>query len=200
MKKIKVNDHFLSLNKYCDKDYRGPYIRFRRENTVVIDFHSLSCEMEGEHRMKLPNGITGFYDSKKNKLPQVDGMQFKQLCYGFASRHNGKILNFIKPQYPTNFYYAQVQMEDHTFFILLNEHYHYLAFAEKVEFGNITFINTTVLDEQFSTFYQVMDPGELNISLYQNLINKSELNPVELEQIAYWKPGTLGQIIFNYWD
>jgi len=150
--------------------------------------------------MKLPNGVTGFYDSKLNKPPQVDGEQFKQLCFDFASRNRGKVMDFVTPQYPTNFYYAQVEMLGNLFFILLNEHYPYLAFASVVEFENIHFIDRPVLNEPFSSFYQVIGTGELHVPLNQGLIKKTELNRAELEQIAHWKPETVGQIIYNYWD
>ncbi|MCA1201953.1 hypothetical protein ACTHAL_000786 [Priestia flexa] len=150
--------------------------------------------------MKLPNGVTGFYDSKVNKPPQVDGKQFKQLCFDFASRNSGKVIDFITPQYPSNFYYAHVEIVGNQFYILLNEHYPYLAFASIVEFGNIKFINRPVPYEKFSSFYRVIGTGELNVPLNQKLLKQTELNSAELEQIAYWKPETVGQIIFNYWD
>lgn len=150
--------------------------------------------------MKLPNGISGFYDSKVNNPPQVNGEKFKQLCLDFASRNSGKVIDFITPQYPSNFYCATVEIEDTKVYMLLNEHYPYLAFASVVEFGNIKFINKPILYEEFSSFYRVKDPDELNVPLNQNLLKQTELNSSELEQISYWKPETVGQIIFNYWD
>ena len=32
------------------------------------------------------------------------------------------------------------------------------------------------------------------------LANKNELNEAELSNIKYWKPLTVGDIVFNYWD
>ncbi len=26
------------------------------------------------------------------------------------------------------------------------------------------------------------------------------LTPAEREQLCYWKPGTIGEILFNFWD
>ncbi|MBS4220748.1 hypothetical protein KHA96_20835 [Bacillus sp. FJAT-49711] len=150
--------------------------------------------------MKLPNGITGFYGSKANTPPQVDGKQFKQLCFDFASRNRGKVIDFVTPRYPSNFYYAYVDILGNRFYILLNEHYPYIAFASIVEFGNIKFIDRPVLNEQFSSFYQIMGNDELNVPFNKNLIKKTELNGAELEQINYWKPETVGQVVFNYWD
>ncbi|MGG3792183.1 hypothetical protein ABEV41_13520 [Geobacillus thermodenitrificans] len=149
--------------------------------------------------MKLPNGITGFYHANVDPPPpQVDGKPFKQLCFDVAIRSGGKIIDFKRPQYPANFYYAQVQMVDDPLYILLNAHYPYLAVASTVECGNIQFIDHPVIDEQFSPFYQVLQSAELNAPIHPNLI--SGLNSAELEQISYWKPKTIGEIIFNYWD
>jgi len=152
--------------------------------------------------MKLPNGVTGFYHSKANKPPQVDGKQFKQVCFDIASRNGGKVIDFNPSQYPMNFYKARVEIFNNRFYILLNGHYPYLAFASAVELGNINFIDIPVLFEQFSPFYQVIGAVELNIPVSEILgkENENALNSAELEQLAYWKPKTIGNIIFNYWD
>jgi hypothetical protein len=152
--------------------------------------------------MKLPNGITGFYNSEADKPPQVDEKQFKQLCFDSACRNSGKVIDFNASQYPANFYNAQVEIFDKRFNILLNEYYPYLAFASVVEFGNISFIDIPVLFEPFSPFYQVLGTAELNVPIRQILREKDKnaLNSSELKQLAYWKPETAGQVIFNYWD
>lgn len=120
----------------------------------------------GEHRLKLPNGVTGIYNAETNKPPKVDGNQFKQLCFEIAYRKGGKVIEFYPPPYPANFYYAQVEISGNQFFILLNEHYPYLAFASAVEIGNIKFIDKPVLYEQFSPFYRVIGTVS-NCSLFE---------------------------------
>lgn len=30
--------------------------------------------------------------------------------------------------------------------------------------------------------------------------NDNQLNNAELAQIAYWKPITIGEVLYNYWD
>lgn len=141
--------------------------------------------------MKLPNGITGFYNSDTNKPPQVDQKQFKQLCFDFTSRNGGEIIAFNMPQYQTNFYYAEVMIFDNKLYVLLNKHYPYLAVASVVESLNINFIDKPVIFQQFSPFYQVMSTVELNFPVNQILIDKSQLNSAELKQMAYWKPKTV---------
>ena len=157
--------------------------------------------------MNLPNGITGFFNSKNGQSPKVDGKQFKQVCFTISTRSRGKVLEFKEPQYPTNFYNVEVKIINKHLYILLNEHYPYLAFASVVEFGNIKFIDEPDLIKQFSSFYKVLGTKELNEPLSLRfgskksiLQNANELNSAELEQIAYWKPEKVGEVIFNYWD
>lgn len=150
--------------------------------------------------MKLPNGVTGFYNSETNDPPQVDGKQFKQLCFDFAIRKGGKVIDFNTPQYPANFYLAQVEVLYNQFYLLLNEHYPYLAFASAVEFGNIKFVDEPILFEYFYSFYKVIGTVELNTPFNQIPGEKNELNSAELRELTYWKPETIGEILFNYWD
>ncbi|MCD2254844.1 hypothetical protein [Listeria marthii] len=150
--------------------------------------------------MKLPNGVTGFYNSEANKPPNIEEKQFKQLCFDIVSCNGGKVLGFNTPQSPANFYYAQVEVSGNSLYILLNAHYPYLTFASAIELGDINFIENPFLYEQFAPFYQIIGAVELNSSFNQSRVKKSDLNSAELEQLAYWKPETVGQIIFNYWD
>jgi hypothetical protein len=149
--------------------------------------------------MKLHKGITGFHNSKDNKPPKIDGKQFKRVCAATVIRSGGKLLEFREPQYPLNFYEAEVKVFNKQFSILLNEHYPYIAFASVVEFGKIKFINAPELISQLSPFYKVLSVKELNepLNIKSDSIN---LNSAELEQISYWKPKTIGEVIFNFWD
>ncbi|MFP7298591.1 hypothetical protein [Neobacillus niacini] len=148
--------------------------------------------------MKLPNGVSGFYDFEGNKPPRIDGKQFKQLCYQIAASNGGRVIEFNLPQASANFYTVQVKMFDGVFYLLLNEHYPYLAFAAAVESGDIQFVDIPALAEKFSPYYHVLDTIELSIPIEDK--HKSELNRAELVQISYWKPKKVCQILFNFWD
>lgn len=54
-------------------------------------------------------------------------------------------------------------------------------------------------------FYKVLSKEELNEPLgirnskgKVSLENKNNLNSSELEQILYWKPNTIGEVMFNF--
>jgi hypothetical protein len=48
------------------------------------------------------------------------------------------------------------------------------------------------------TPFRVLTLRELQAPL--DLTDLMALDHAELEQISYWKPGTAGELIFNYWD
>jgi hypothetical protein len=157
--------------------------------------------------IKLPNGVTGFYDSKHNQPPKIDGKQFKQLCFTVITGNGGKIMTFKEPQITANFFDAEVKVSNKHMHILLNAHYPFLAFASFVNFGNIEFIDAPQLYRDFSPYYKVLSVYEINKPLVIKevngtivLENDNELNSAELKQLAYWKPKRIGDVVFNFWD
>ncbi|MGG2027450.1 hypothetical protein AB1282_17270 [Gottfriedia sp. S16(2024)] len=147
--------------------------------------------------MKLLNGITGFYE-KQNVPPKTDGKQFEKLCFSIINQYKGTILNFQEPQVATNFFAMEVNVSNKHSYILLNAHYPFSAFASAVNFGEINFIDVPQIKEELSPYYKVLCTKELNEPLLFNSSN--ELNRAELNQIAYWKPERIGEVLFNHWD
>ena len=66
-----------------------------------------------------------------------------------------------------------------------------------MDFNHIRFVDESNLTTLFMQFYRVLTVAELNKPLRQL---DNGLNQAEWEQIAYWKPERIGDIIFNYWD
>lgn len=157
--------------------------------------------------MILLNGITGFNNSKNGPPSKKNEKQFKQVCFTILSNIDGKLLFFKEARYPRNFHEVHIEFRGMNFYILLNEYYPSLAFASHVEFGEIHFIDVMELYKEFSYFYNVLTSKALNEPLQIQYINKAiiihndnQLNNAELEQIAFWKPMRVGDVIFNYWD
>jgi hypothetical protein len=149
-------------------------------------------------RMILPKGVTGFYNRAGHKPPTTDGRQFKKIGYDLVTRNGGSVQNFHEPTTSTNFYHLEALIYNRLWHIVLNVHYPILAFASNVDYGKITFVDHPEWKNQLSQFYNVMDTSELDEPLH--IESEKELNRSELEQIAYWKPKTKGEVIFNYWD
>jgi hypothetical protein len=152
----------------------------------------------------LLDGISGFLI---NDLPEVDSSQFKKLCYSLANYIHGKLLSFEEPHVSQNFYKAELDLNDESIFILLNSSYPIVAFASSVEYFNIKFVDhslSSVVDA-FSYGFRVATAKELNECLAIDertltVLNENSLNKSEMRQIFYWKPKSVGEIVFNFWD
>ncbi|MDQ0216667.1 hypothetical protein J2S13_003141 [Oikeobacillus pervagus] len=156
--------------------------------------------------MILREGITGFHDAKSEQIPIVDQKQFKQLCFSVLFRIEGTVVEIKDQCCHGNFIDVEVSLQGTKLHILLNKYYPIVAFASYVDFDNITFIDEPKLSEEFCSSYQVLSCRDLNkpVSLKLGaktcLLNENELNQAELKQVAYWKPRTIGEIVFNQWD
>lgn len=153
--------------------------------------------------MLLLDGISGFLI---DDIPEVDSLQFKGLCYTLANYSKGKILYLEEPHVTQNFHKAELCLENGSIFILLNSSYPFVAFAPSVQY-DIEFVDHSLASvvDAFSNGFRVLSANELNQRLIldertNNILNKNCLNKAELNQIFYWKPKTVGDVIFNFWD
>lgn len=144
--------------------------------------------------LKLPKGITGFVDNMEEK---IDGQQFQKICYEVMREAKGDVLKCDGPLYPHNFFIVHIRLKGELFYILLNEYYPYIAFANKWEEIVIEFTDLPALTKGFGEYYTVLTKKELELRFF----NKGhDLEKVELKQVAYWQPRSIGEVIFNCWD
>jgi hypothetical protein len=155
-------------------------------------------------KVLLLNGISGFVI---NALPEVYTSQFKKLCHSFANLTHGKFVSFELPHVSQNFYKAVLEFNEGMIFILLNSSYPIVAFASSVEYFNILFIDHPHSNfiKTFSDVFTVATVNELLERLEmddrtQTVLNDNNLNKSELSRIFYWKPKTVGEVVFNFWD
>ena len=103
------------------------------------------------------------------------------MCHALAWKNGGVVTEVDTDTAARNFYSAKLSRYDQSFFILQNIHYPYAAFAQRDGFGG---------------FVLISPPDWLQLSDDPVWV----LSPEELEQIRYWNPQTVGEIIFNTWD
>jgi hypothetical protein len=152
----------------------------------------------------LLDGISGF---RNNEVPDVYASQFKELCYSLANITHGKLVSFEIPDQSRNFYKAELEWNKGNTFILLNSSYPVLAFASSVEHFNIHFVDhphaktlktfSTVFT--IATFNELIEPLEID-ERTKTVLNKNTLNQSEINQILYWKPKIVGDVVFNFWN
>ena len=129
--------------------------------------------------------------------PFLDEKAFCQMCYSMALENGGTVTELDTNTYPRNFYSAKLSRYDQSVFILQNIHYPYIAFAQRDGFGGFVLISPPDWLQLSDDPVRVLSPNELNQD-WHGLCG--ELSPEELEQIRYWNPQTVGEIIFNTWD
>ncbi|MES9771213.1 hypothetical protein COM86_25145 [Priestia megaterium] len=156
---------------------------------------------------ELLNGVTGFYIDPKNEPPATSLKQFKIHSYEAARTYNGELLECNDTDVHSNFLFSILRISNKEVYVLLNKHYPFVAFASSVHEERIIFVNNKELSFFFSDLYKILYAESLNERLlYMRkkgsvlIKNDNQLNNAELAQIAYWKPVTVGEVLYNYWD
>lgn len=147
--------------------------------------------------MILLRGITGF--GSINTLPPLflDEKAFCRMCYSIALENGGTVTELDTDTYPRNFYSAKLSRYDQSVFVLQNIHYPYAAFARRNASGRFVLTQQPEWLQLPESPVQFLSFDKLNQD-WRSLCG--ELSPEELEQIRYWDPQTVGEIIFNTWD
>ena len=147
--------------------------------------------------MLLPRGITGFWGVTTAPPPLLDGKAFCHMCHTLARKNGGIISEVDTDTTARNFYSAKFRRYDDSIFILQNAHYPYAAFAQRDVSGSFILTSRPEWLQLPEDLVRLLSLDEVNQdwrSLWQ------ELGPEELEQVRYWNPQTVGEIIFNTWD
>lgn len=147
--------------------------------------------------MTLPRGITGFWNMDTEPPTFLDEKAFRRLCYTIAQENSGTVTELDTDTQPRNFYSAQIRKHDNFIFILQNIHYPYAAFAGQNDSGGFVLTHPPEWLRPPEGQVRFLSLAELNQD-WRGLCG--ELGPEEMEQIHYWNPQTVGEIIFNTWD
>ncbi|MBQ4898761.1 hypothetical protein KB559_07920 [Paenibacillus sp. Marseille-P2973] len=141
-------------------------------------------------------GVTGFLEEELSKQEIKD---FEAYLYHAIRCENGKLIKTELLINNRNFYTYQIEMRTRVFHILLHSIFPFVAFASVVDYSGIVFMDApeqvkTILRES----YKVLETKLLNQALTRE--DTRTLGRHEQEMIKYWKPETIGEVIFNYWD
>ena len=119
------------------------------------------------------------------------------MCYSIAMENGGTVTELDTDTYPRNVYSAKLSRYDQSIFVLQNVHYPYVAFTQRDTSGGFIWISQPEWLQLPEGSVRFLSPSEL-IRDWHDLCG--ELSPEELEQIHYWNPQTVGEIVFNTWD
>jgi hypothetical protein len=149
-------------------------------------------------------GITGFRDIDDPPLPSSNFVDFRSHCYSVARVLNCSVVAVEAPilGVACNFVSGTFKFSRDSVAVLLNAHFPVVAFSEPLMAGttHLRFIDSPKLADAFQNFglYEVPDFSELTAPL--TLANYDDLAADERKQIKYWKPQSVGEVVFNFWD
>ena len=147
--------------------------------------------------MILPRGITGFGNINTDPPLFLDEKAFCRMCHALAQENGGAVTEVDTDTAIRNFYSAKLSRYDQSVFLLQNIHYPYAAFAQREASGRFVLTQQPEWLQLPEGAVRFLSPSEL-IRDWHDLCG--ELSPEELEQIHYWNPQTVGEIVFNTWD
>lgn len=154
--------------------------------------------------MELSRGVTGFRNVNDPPLPICSWSSFRAHCHEAAHSLGGRVLSTEPPLrgIESNFARTIIHLPAGPIAVLLNAYDPIIAFSDTSSDcnGRLRFLSAPALMDVFGRFgaYRVLDAWELSQPL--DAVSCRQLSAVELEQIEYWKPQCLGEVLFNFWD
>lgn len=144
----------------------------------------------------LPECITGFFNGDY-PAPGSDQRSFEKICLDFATERGGTCFFILGDGVTPNYHQANIKIGERTIYVLLSEIYPIIGIS-KLEPFQYEYIDVPELTDLFPAPYQIPSAAELNERF--DLTLQPFLNDAEREQIDYWEPKTIGNVIFHYWD
>ncbi len=154
-----------------------------------------------ETLMIVRTGITSFYWRKK--LPEFPFDDFKRIVYACAARLDFLITDVRERDITPNFHDAILNGNGERVHVLGHSNFPIFAFAEPREDYSCELVfrdmdSVSNLLEEMFPYVAVAKLEELSRQITD--YDLSQLDRAELEQVKYWKPATIGQLVFNWWD
>jgi hypothetical protein len=157
-----------------------------------------------QFRLVLPRGVTGFRDRRSEPLPVTDPRAFATICHRVARATGGRLGAITGPGVTPNFHSALINYGEEQVSLLGHQHAPFLATAASapgmalIAFVDDPRIHAAPALNPPDPPFRLLTLRELQAPL--DLIDCTALDRAELNQIRQWKPGTAGELIFNYWD
>ncbi|MDE5619046.1 MAG: hypothetical protein K2I80_00775 [Ruminococcus sp.] len=143
----------------------------------------------------LKRGITGFYEKGDLCLNETYFSEFVRICYLLQTVTNFKIKSTVNTEC-ASYFSAELTDGKSKIYFLLNKYYNVGGFTDNLIFGDKIFTDID-LDNNYLTECEIVPALVLNSAFSETA---HDLSKCELEQVEYWKPFSVGNIIFNEWD
>jgi hypothetical protein len=155
--------------------------------------------------MQLPKGVTGFYGRGEAAPTTVDTKAFTAVCHGAMRSVGGQVLKVKVDIFELfrNYFRVDVQLANGTVRqIVCNKYYPLLAIALEAQSGEAypQFVDELNLATALSSLGEFEVLSAETLGAVPDIVNTALLGKAELEQVRYWNPESVGQILFNHWD
>lgn len=152
--------------------------------------------------IRVARGATGFWGHGDSPLPRADVVAFRTACHA-AARSIGGTVGEVTPAGATpSFHTALITTSSGRATVLCHEVLPVVAFVTSPPQAGTPLPDFTPLPAWAAAFemggFRLLDLDELTMSLAS--ADTSELAEEELEQAGYWRPSTVGELMFNWWD
>jgi hypothetical protein len=149
--------------------------------------------------MKLPPGATAFSPPTG---AQADLSAFTAVCHHAARAIDATVIGVTPAGVTPNFHTVDLADAHDHIAVLRHTTLPFIAFARPHANGDVmvTFVDHPDLAAALTTLTdaQALTAEQLQTTLSQ--VDLSALSPHEHDQINYWKPTTVGELLFNFWD
>ncbi|MEV6297653.1 hypothetical protein AB0M41_46630 [Streptomyces sp. NPDC051896] len=129
-------------------------------------------------------------------------MAFKTICHAAARSIRGTVGEVASARITPNFHTALITSPGTRSSVLCHEVLPVVAFVASPPLTGVPLAGFTPPPAWAGAFelggFRLLDVEELRTSLAE--ADTSELAEAELEQVRYWRPSTVGELMFNWWD
>lgn len=129
-------------------------------------------------------------------------MAFRTACHAAARSTRGRVGDVTSAGVTPNFHTARITTPYGVCTVLCHAVLPVVAFTAyppRAGAPVTDFLSPPAWADVFGAVgFQVLDAEELTMPLAS--VHTGELAEAELEQVRHWRPGTVGELMFNWWD
>ncbi|MFN4907144.1 MAG: hypothetical protein ACOVQH_10100 [Burkholderiaceae bacterium] len=151
--------------------------------------------------MILRSGITSFFLHRE--IPEFQFAEFAEIVSTSIKPMGFTFGETTERGITPNFNTIKVKRHRDEIMVIGHSNFPIIAFADpfelwlmKISFRNADRIATRIVE----LYPQVMIATQEELSTRIESAHLELLNRIELDQVKYWKPQTIGELVFNWWD
>ncbi len=154
--------------------------------------------------MILRRGITSFFNwDERGTIPEFTFAEFKRIVFAVSTVQRLAVSQLSERHVTPNFHLARLDDSELSVLMLGHSTYPLIAFAkpENAHATKLLFVDCSRIADAMQNLFPdvtIADANELNQELTES--DMSVLDLIEREQIEHWKPNTIGEVAFNWWD